>query len=224
MVLYEDGVRVVIATTGSSNRKTGAMAQIWILYKHASPTEAVKSGEDYAVCGNCRHREFKSCYVNVGHAPLQVYNAWKTGKYKQAKPRELMAEDVRFGAYGDPAFIPTPLIKEIAKYANSWTGYTHLWKTCDQELKNYFMASVDTEEEYKLAKHMGWTTFRTILPKDQLFLQEAMCPWPIVTCKQCKKCDTHTTDIAVEVHGTSAKINNYKKLRGISIDVCQKTA
>jgi hypothetical protein len=222
MILYEDHARVCIATFNSSNRKTGNMVQLWILPSLMKPSTAVKTGADRIVCGDCKHRN-TSCYVNVGQAPDAVWKTYKRGGYEWGRPHQLMAEDVRFGAYGDPAYLPTDLIQQIVKYANSWTGYTHQWEKCDQQLKDYFMASVDTPEEYQKAKSMGWKTFRTIMSNDQLFLNETMCPYPVVTCKQCKKCDTHTTsDIAVEVHGTPAKIKAYKSLRGI--DVTVKTA
>lgn len=224
MVLHETDNIVCIATRTSNNVKTGNMAQIWILYKHELPTAAIKSGNDVHICGDCAHRKHGSCYVNAGHAPNQVYKAWSHGKYPKGKPRDLMAEDVRFGAYGDPAFMPTKLIKDIAKYANSWTGYTHQWQTCDQDLRHYFMASVDSPVEYQTAKALGWTTFRTVLPKEQMFLNESVCPSPIVTCKQCKKCNGKKQDIVVDVHGPKHKINNYRSLRGIEIEHISTTA
>ena len=222
MILYEDDNIAAIATFGSSNTKTGSMAQLWVLYRHEAPTEASKTGNDSFVCGECPHKPSLagSCYVNLGQAPNNVYRKYKNGGYPQGTPKELMAEDIRFGAYGDPAFLPFALVHALAKYANSWTGYTHQWKTCDPRFSKYFMASVDTEEEYKLAKVMGWKTFRTVLSGDQLELSERICPSNVVTCKQCKKCNTQNTDIAIEVHGTSAKISNYiHKLRGIPIEL-----
>lgn len=55
-ILFEDAVRVVIATgftTKSKNVKTGNMIQIWILVKAENPIEASKSGNDSLVCGTC---------------------------------------------------------------------------------------------------------------------------------------------------------------------------
>ena len=70
VVLEERGNRVVIATgltKKSSNAKTGGMIQIYILHRHESPVDAVKSGADYANCGDCKHRSrtFKkrACFV-----------------------------------------------------------------------------------------------------------------------------------------------------------------
>ena len=45
-ILHETKDVVVIATMESVNEKTGDIIQIWILYRHESPVEAVKSGND----------------------------------------------------------------------------------------------------------------------------------------------------------------------------------
>ena len=37
----------------SANRKTGAMAQLWILSADESPVDASQSGADASVCGDC---------------------------------------------------------------------------------------------------------------------------------------------------------------------------
>ena len=74
---------VVIATglgSGSSNRKTGALVQTWILREDVSPIKAIQNGSDVSICGACPHRGRiedgrnvgRSCYVNVGQAPLNV--------------------------------------------------------------------------------------------------------------------------------------------------------
>ena len=65
---------VVILTMDSANRKTGNMAQVWILLENVNPVQAIADGEDYAICGNCPHRldlttGKRSCYVNAGQAP-----------------------------------------------------------------------------------------------------------------------------------------------------------
>ena len=68
---------VVIATMESKNTKTGNMIQVWILREDINPVEAIATGDDYTVCGDCPHRKqadgSRSCYVNVGQAPRQIY-------------------------------------------------------------------------------------------------------------------------------------------------------
>ena len=44
---------VTIAIFNSTNRKTGNMIQIYYLPVNIPPTEAVKTGTDASVCGNC---------------------------------------------------------------------------------------------------------------------------------------------------------------------------
>ena len=52
-----DGQPIVsIATLHSSNRKTGDMVQTWILPRDLHPLDAVKTGQDSCICGNCPHR------------------------------------------------------------------------------------------------------------------------------------------------------------------------
>jgi hypothetical protein len=59
-----DGAPIVVIATGlaaaSSNRKTGAMVQTYILRSDVSPVAAVKSGADVSICGDCPHRGRKS--------------------------------------------------------------------------------------------------------------------------------------------------------------------
>jgi hypothetical protein len=68
---------VAILTLKSTNRKTGDMAQVWILREDINPVEAVQSGKDVSICGDCPHRKqqdgTRSCYVNVGQGPNSIY-------------------------------------------------------------------------------------------------------------------------------------------------------
>ena len=48
---------VVVAIAKSGNRKTGNMVQTYILNDNGkNPLENSKSGDDFAICGNCPHR------------------------------------------------------------------------------------------------------------------------------------------------------------------------
>jgi hypothetical protein len=157
---------VVIATglqSGSGNVKTGKMIQTWILLKNMTPTDGVSKSKDYSICGDCKHAKWDTCYVNVAQGPYSVYSAYKRGIYTKATPESYEVFDdrtVRFGAYGDPAAVPTDIWANIAKRAKGHTGYTHQWTTCDPKLKLYCMASVDTEKEFKQARKKNWRTFR----------------------------------------------------------------
>lgn len=81
-----DGVSpvAVIITGDSRNRKTGDMNQAWIIRTDVHPYHAVRTGQDDAICGNCRHRgvpAVRSCYVSVQHGPAGIYRAYHRGKY-----------------------------------------------------------------------------------------------------------------------------------------------
>ena len=169
-ILHEDSHRVIIATGfahPSENRKTGDMIQVWILVKACDPVEAIRTGLDRLICGNCVHRgdghgADRSCYVNVGQAPLGIWRAWKAGNYPPLRSLEgFTGRRVRFGAYGDPVHIPLPLALAIAGVSSGWTGYTHQWrKPSLQGWKTLLMASVDSVAELVIARSMGWSTFR----------------------------------------------------------------
>jgi hypothetical protein len=55
-----DGEPIVAIAVGlanaSSNRKTGAMLQTYILREDISPVDAVRTGADESICGDCPHR------------------------------------------------------------------------------------------------------------------------------------------------------------------------
>ena len=55
-----DGKPIMVIATGfankSSNGKTGDMIQTWIIREDIAPNEAIKSGEDESICGQCIHR------------------------------------------------------------------------------------------------------------------------------------------------------------------------
>ncbi len=113
--------RIVAIATGlgrkSQNTKTGGMVQVYILAKEQNPLDAVRSGLDRLICGDCKHRsqdggfQGRTCYVNVGQGPRSVWAAWKRNRYPMAQSSEyselFSGKVVRWGAYGDPAMIPT---------------------------------------------------------------------------------------------------------------------
>ncbi len=69
----------------SNNVKTGAMVQTFILHRDIAPHEALKTGDDASVCGDCKLRPIRKgdvrCYVRVCRAPLSVWNAYQRGRY-----------------------------------------------------------------------------------------------------------------------------------------------
>lgn len=165
----------VILTSGSKNSKTGAMHQLWILREDIYPLDAVNLREDESICGDCKHRKDaitgkRSCYVSIVYGgPAAVYRSYKNGKYAETPIEELhksLRNPVRVGAYGDPAAIPaaifTQIMAQIQQAGVGWTAYTHQWRRQQfSHLKQYAMASVDSEAEHALAHATGWRSFLT---------------------------------------------------------------
>ena len=242
-ILYEgpsqlDGSPIVMIGTGfanaSENRKTGWMVQTWILHQDIKPTEAVKSGDDRSICGNCSFRgdgtgKDRACYVNVGQAPTGVWNAYRRDAYPRlSELRPLRRRALRLGAYGDPAAVPTGIVAELARAADGHTGYTHQWRTCDQHLREFCMASCDSERDYADAKDLGWRTFRVrSAGSDDRHGSEVVCPASaeaglLLTCDECLACCGTSSgrrgDIVISVHGSRAVTASYERtFKGIPI-------
>lgn len=219
-ILHEDKQRIVIATgfnRASKNAKTGSMIQIWILTKSENPLDAIKSGSDAAVCGDCPLRgtlgKGRACYVNLGQAPLAVWRAWQRGSYPQLSSTTNALFDlftgraVRFGAYGDPAFMPFYLVAQIAAASKSHTGYTHQWRNpLFSAFKAFIMASADSVELAREAQGLGWRTFR-VTPIGSLVLdkREIECANTThgISCEACGLCNGSSSakSIVIEAHG-----------------------
>jgi hypothetical protein len=218
-VIHEDQHRVIIATgfsTRSDNRKTGDMIQIWILVKSVDPVTAIKLGLDRLICGSCIHRgdghgKERSCYVNVGQAPLGIWRAWRAGKYPTLQFMDCFAgRKVRFGAYGDPTHLPLSLALAIAGVSSGWTGYTHQWrKPSLQGWKTLLMASVDTTAELLIARSMGWSTFR-VTPDLDHHSFETLCAserngTPCSVCLGCPGSRNGIQSVWIPAHGTGKR-------------------
>jgi hypothetical protein len=225
-----DGSPIVMIGTGyvkgSSNTKTGAMIQTWILRSDMPPVQAVKEGKDDAICGQCPLRgdgtgKERGCYVNVYWAPGRVYETYRRGGYPRLGEDQVAlphAEKVvRLGAYGDPGAVPSDLLRTIVSAAKSWTGYTHQWQTA--ELQGLCMASVESEDQAKEAIERGYRTFRTIREvagvSRRRERREILCPASEeagfrTTCEHCTLCngshgDDRRASIAIVVHGAGKK-------------------
>lgn len=201
---------VAIATDRSDNRKTGDMIQTWILRRDVSPTEAIASGADASICGDCRHRgvgDVRTCYVNVGQAPMGIYRKFKRGGYQKGPlPTH---KPVRMGAYGDPVAVPWQAWTGLHD-ARLWTGYTHQWRLlAASPFRNVLMASCDTEQEARLAQLMGWRTF-LVRPEGLPALEGIECPSNKgAQCATCGLCSgNHRVDapsVYIEAHGTARR-------------------
>lgn len=195
MIVYQDGHRTAVLTglnRDSENRKTGPMAQLWILATRQVPTEAARNGHDRLVCGDCPLRPTVNggCYVNLSRASHHVWRKLRRGGYPLGMP-ERIDRPLRLGAYGDPAFLPLTVISQLVNRVRRWTGYTHQWRDpARQGLREYCMASVESEDAAKAAWAAGWRTFRILRPGQTEVAGEIRCPAENgkTTCAKCGLC------------------------------------
>ena len=227
-----DGERIIVILTGlktvSANTKTGDMLQTFIMRYDVKPNDAIKTGEDSSVCGNCPLRPFlfdgsvseKPCYVKVFQAPRST---WEANRDLPVAPPEVVREaigdrDVRAGSYGDPAAVPAyvwttlPRARKSNGKTRKRTGYTHQWKLpMAADFARLTMASVHSLEERAQAKAKGFRTFRIIGDVRDVAKGEILCPaskeaGERTTCAKCGLCDGSTggndkrKDVAIVAH------------------------
>ena len=231
-ILYEgasllDGAPIaVIATMASSNVKTGLsgkrnMVQTWVIRADIAPHDAVKTGQDVSVCGDCQHRPENdgTCYVTVFQAPLAVYKGYKRGIYSRDVAQfygDIENRTVRFGAYGDPAAVPTELWSTIAANCKGTTGYTHQWERpgFDPDLLDYVMASVDNPEQ---AARVGSRYFRVKTPDSPVLAGEVECLSDSkgLKCADCLVCDGGDKGKSIYITAHGAKANRFNDVIAI---------
>jgi hypothetical protein len=215
--------RIAVA---SGNEKTGAMVQTFIMRKDIAPHEALKTGDDSSVCGDCALRPINKgdtrCYVRVYQAPLSVYNAFQRGRYAMPGvdfdaaliPFIFEGLAFRLGSYGDPAAVPAKVWRVATKAVRSHTGYTHQWrKRIAAGLKNLCMASADHADDVNIAEIMGWRTFRVRKHDAPTLKNEAICPASkeggqrtiCADCGLCKASSIMAKHIVIADHGLMDK-------------------
>lgn len=216
--LIDDVPIVVIALPGGRGTKTGPVINTYILRADIPPGEAMRTGQDVSICGDCTMRGEadpnwkhpsrgtmgrawgRTCYVHIPRGPTVVWNAWKKGRYPPVQDvyqlRALMAEEhIRIGTYGDPGAVPLDIWLYATEAADAWTGFTHRWRHLDAEQwAPLLMASVDTPAEHDQAILMGWRTYRVKQANEPVLVDELVCPGSHevgqkTTCKRCCLCD-----------------------------------
>jgi hypothetical protein len=229
------GAPIVAIASGlegeSNNLKTGPMVQIYVLRADQGPMDAVRAGDDDAICGDCKLRgagdHDRGCYVTPWLGPLQVYKRFIAGEYPDVTWQEGQAlvegRGIRICAYGDPAAIPFEVWRMLLDAASTWTAYTHAWRRCDVRLKAFCMASVDTEAEFWEAREAGWRTFRIRMPDTPLLASgfgrglEFACPASDemdhrTTCERCQLCrglSSPARSVAIVAHGKPSSLKAF---------------
>ena len=203
---------VVIYFNGSKNTKTGNMAQTYIIRSDIDPLLASKTGADYSICGNCKHRgtptndpnrsyaKGRTCYVNLAQGVLVVYKQLMKGAYPMVnthKNIQSLGENqvIRLGTYGDPSAVPSYIWDSLLSKAKKHTGYTHQSSIASADVRaDQCMMSADSYEESKQFWSKGFRTFR-VLQKNEVLdsKNEVLCPaskeaGKRTTCEQCVLC------------------------------------
>ena len=228
-----DGAPIVVVVTGlatsSSNAKTGAMLQTWIIRSDVDPLAADRQGLDASICGTCPHRQQKdgkrTCYVTLHQAPLSVYRAYTRGVYADADPllRERIRQGgygpLRIGSYGDPGAVPLSVWEGVCDPSRrQHTGYTHRWQT-RPDLKPYVMASADTPMDLLQATAAGWRCFTVrsdmgkALQRANPTVRTVQCPSdptlathrPCADCRLCAGSDRPGASVWISAHGPSRR-------------------
>ena len=233
-ILYEgpsmiDGQPIVVVINkidGSDNAKTGAIVQSFILRSDVAPTDALKSGDDVSVCGQCEHRPLLAkrtgaapCYVNVGRSVRAVYDAYKRGRYTRASVETialaLAGKSLRIGTYGDPAAAPVMVWQRVTRYVTARAGYSHQWDTPGFDNAAWaplVMASADTVDQAAKANLYGMRVFRVSIGADKQ-AGETTCPASAeggrrATCQTCMLCggtSKAAKDIVIADHAVGHK-------------------
>jgi hypothetical protein len=251
-VIYEgpsmiDGAPIVaIATPASTNTKTGGMLQVWILSARIDPITANRTGADFSICGDCPlkgrannkpsgYATGRGCYVNLVHGPLGIFKKYTRGGYAYIKDgAELIrygrGQNIRLGAYGDPAALPRHIVDDVLAEAEGWTGYSHQLNRPEMRgakrraFSMFCMASADSLEQARQFWAEGFRTFRTIASPADIVPGEIICPATAeggrrTTCEACGLCKgsgIKAKNIAAVVHG-SQKRNAAEAIRGASV-------
>ena len=225
-----DGKRIIVvvcALERSRNAKTGHMIQTYVLRADMHPIAAVRSGNDYSICGNCKHRgngdgTERSCYVTLAHGPSHVWRSWLRGVYEPMDPAAagmlLAGRMIRLGTYGDPAAAPREVWEKLVAFAEGWTGYSHQYRVIDRRWAELVMASADTPEEAREAQELGYRTFRVGVERN---VGEIVCPASAeagkkTVCADCRACmglaGKARASIVIAPHGTGAKYARVREL------------
>jgi hypothetical protein len=220
---------VVVAITKSSNSKTGNMVQTYILCDNGlDPMLNNKLGNDYSICGNCKHRgeaqdidapgkhaKGRTCYVALFQGVLNVWKQVEKNAYPMAQGHEAIAKlgagrMVRVGTYGDGAAVPNYIWNSLLSEADGHTAYSHQDDLAGVDVDaGRYMISADTLTQAVQAWKDSKRTFRVINDVEEVVKgSEVLCPASKeagrrATCDTCKLCagaSIKAKSIAIVLH------------------------
>jgi hypothetical protein len=206
------------------------MLQTWILVGDLHPMEALKTGATKTICGGCPLQN-NGCYVQVGQAPTTLWHAYNRGTLDDVTGENLSelfaGHAIRMGAYGDPAAVPVAVWSAMLSRAVMHTGYTHSWRGRRfAGLKQWCMASCDTDEDLADAVADGWATYRARPKGAPLLPGEVQCPASdeaghLTDCRRCGRCGGIEAStrlkqlqlVSIEAHGAQHKRVHARRIR-----------
>lgn len=225
-----DGSPIIAVVSGlgrpSSNEKTGAMAQLWILPDGAGIAARVRAGKDHGVCGTCPMASGRGCYVRTDR--IDAWR-WSTETLPTVDPEtvrehlDAIGRPIRLGAYGDPAALPIDVARALIPAAGH-TGYTHAWRYCSPDWRDLVMASCDDAGDARVARALGWRTFRVHGPDgapERGVEIECLADSRGISCHDCGLCAGQSRpakSIAIQGHGARARLVAAREAHGGMVD------
>lgn len=213
MILYEDyknGTPIaLIVRPSTANTKTGPIPTLWGIVADMTPRDAVNSGVDEALCGDCEHRKGGPgvrCYTYTGRtlpALAGIHKTYNRGSYIRADfdtlvdflryQKRLGATAIRSMGYGDMAAFPAhvwEMVDEARRVAKlTVRGYTQQWERA-AHLRETHMASCSTLLRARQAEAAGWRVFLTTKqePVGMVNCPASKEAGHLTTCNQCTLC------------------------------------
>ena len=225
-LLNGERIIAIALTSKSTNSKTGAMMQTYIITPH-DPRDASKYGLDEANCGQCPHRGTptndpnrkqaigRTCYVKLYQGVLVTWKQWIKGAYPSLQGHDALAllgkgKDVRIGTYGDGGAVPKYIWDSLIQDARKHTAYCHQYDNPNSSFDpTIYMVSADNLATAKTHWEFGHRTFRVIQDVNEVVKgQEILCPASKemgrrVQCSSCMLCggsQVNAKSIAIVQH------------------------
>ena len=209
----------------------GDMVKVSFLPDEISVVDAVQSRGEDTFCGSCPFRpaDDEPCYVVVGwrsQGGLQKTSDVPPDLERCVEAVRWADKPLRLGPH--PSRAPLSVSKELVEASRDeqgrprHTGFIHDWDSADLRWRDLVMASVDSPQERRFAKLMGFRTFRTKLPGQAVEPGEILCPatpegGSRTDCASCLLCSGRlgrgSVDIVVNRHDSEHTLAQGRRVR-----------